>query len=58
MQPWTLRRPEHQHPRWPREKLAFLQEEEAKAADPAQKFQLRKQIEEAQAKILNLGGRP
>lgn len=38
------------------EKLAFLQEQEAAAADPAQKFALRKQIEEARAKILELGG--
>ena len=36
-----------------REKLAFLQEQEALLADPAQRFAVRKQIEEAQAKIQN-----
>ena len=38
------------------EKLAFLEEQEAIVADAAQKFALRKQIEEARAKILELGG--
>ena len=38
------------------EKLGFLMEQEAVAADPAQKFQLRKQIEECRAKIRELGG--
>ena len=38
------------------EKLAFFQEQEAIAADPAQKFTLRKQIEEAQEKVRALGG--
>lgn len=38
------------------EKLAFLQGQEAAAADPAQRFELRKQIEEARARILELGG--
>jgi len=39
-----------------REKLAFLQEQEALLSDPAQRFAVRKQIEEAQAKIQELGG--
>jgi tetratricopeptide (TPR) repeat protein len=38
-----------------KEKLEFLQEQEAIAADPAQKFALRKQIEEAKAKIREHG---
>ncbi|MEM6838762.1 MAG: TIR domain-containing protein [Cyanobacteria bacterium P01_C01_bin.120] len=38
------------------QKLAFLQEQEAIAADAAQKFALKKQIEEAQQKIRELGG--
>ena len=37
-----------------REKLAFLQEQEAVSSDPAQKFALRKQIDEAQKKINEL----
>ncbi|HEX3529664.1 MAG TPA: tetratricopeptide repeat protein [Thermoanaerobaculia bacterium] len=37
-----------------KERLAFLQEEEAIVSDPAQRFTLRKQIEEAQAKIRDL----
>jgi len=36
------------------ERLGFLQEQEAIAADPAQKFALKKQIEEAKAKIEEL----
>jgi len=36
------------------EKLSFLQEQEAITADPAQKFALKKQIEEAKAKIKEL----
>ena len=36
------------------EKLEFLQVEEATASDPAQKFQLRKQIAEAKEKIAEL----
>jgi hypothetical protein len=39
-----------------REKLAYLEEQEAIAADAAQKFALRKQIEEATTKIQQLGG--
>jgi TIR domain len=39
-----------------KEKLTFLQGQEAAAADPAQKFGLRKLIEEARARILELGG--
>ncbi len=39
-----------------REKLEFLLIEEAKAVDAAAKFQIRKQIEEAQAKIQELEG--
>ena len=39
-----------------REKLAFLQVEEAKAVDPDQKFRLRKLIQEAEQKIRELGG--
>jgi hypothetical protein len=38
------------------EKLDYLQQQEAVAADPAQKFALKKQIEEAQEKIRQLGG--
>ena len=38
------------------EKLDFYREQEALAVDPAQKFALRKQIEEAQEKIRELGG--
>ena len=37
-------------------KLAFLQVEEAKAADAEQKFSIHQRIEEAQAKIRELGG--
>ena len=37
------------------EKLEFLQAQEAIVADPSQKFALRKQIEEAQRKIQELG---
>lgn len=40
------------------ERLEFLQVEEAKAADPAQKFSLRKSIEDAKAKIREHGGQP
>jgi hypothetical protein len=39
------------------EKLEFLQQQEAIASDPAQKFALKKQIEEAKQKIQELGGR-
>lgn len=39
-----------------REKLNFLQIEEAKASNPAQKFEIRKQIEEAKERIQDLGG--
>jgi len=39
-----------------REKLDFLEEQEAILADPAQRFALRHQIEEARAKIAELGG--
>lgn len=39
-----------------RERLDFLQQQEAIASDSAQKFTLKKQIEEAQAKIRELGG--
>jgi len=39
-----------------KQKLAFLQEQEAITSDAAQKFTLSKQIEEAQAKIRELGG--
>ncbi len=38
------------------EKLDYLQQQEAMSYDPAQKFTLRKQIEEARAKIRELGG--
>ncbi|MCB1035608.1 MAG: hypothetical protein KDD47_17430 [Acidobacteria bacterium] len=38
------------------ERLEFFLEEEAKAADAAQKFTLRKQIEECREKIRELGG--
>ncbi len=39
-----------------REKLDFLRQQEAVVADPAQKFALSKQIEEATQKIQELGG--
>ena len=39
-----------------REKLYALQNQEAIIADPAQKFALKKQIEEAHEKIRELGG--
>jgi len=39
-----------------REKLSFLQEQDAVTADANQKFALHKQIEEARAKIQELGG--
>ena len=39
-----------------REKLEFLREQEALAVDASQKFALRKQIEEAESKIRELGG--
>ena len=39
-----------------RKKLAFLETEEAKAVDPAQKFKLQEDIAEAKAKIRELGG--
>jgi TIR domain len=39
-----------------KEKLGFLQEQEAILSDPAQKFAVRKQIGEARAKIRELGG--
>ena len=38
------------------EKLVFLLEQEALAVDPAQKFKLRRDIEECRAKIRELGG--
>ena len=38
------------------EKLEFLQRELAICSDPSQRFSLQKQIEEAKAKILELGG--
>lgn len=38
-----------------KEKLEYLQQQEAVTADPAQKFALKKQIEEAQRKIGELG---
>ncbi len=38
------------------EKLAYLEEQEAISADAAQKFSLRKQIEEVTTKIQQLGG--
>ncbi len=45
-----------------RKKLAFLQAEEAKAVDPAQKFKVAEDIAEAKAKLAELGvipvGRP
>jgi len=40
------------------EKLAFLEEQEALAVDPAQKFSLKKQIEEAREKVREQGGGP
>ena len=39
-----------------REKLDFLLEQQAITADPAQKFQLKKAVEEARQKIKELGG--
>jgi len=39
-----------------RQKLAYFEEQEAIASDPAQKFALRHQIEEIHAKIQKLGG--
>lgn len=39
-----------------KEKLEYLREQEAIIADPAQKFALKKQIEEAERKIHELGG--
>ncbi|MGB5770634.1 MAG: hypothetical protein WBM32_12315 [Crocosphaera sp.] len=39
-----------------KEKLAYLQREEAIASDPEQKFQLEKQIQECQQKIKELQG--
>jgi len=39
-----------------KEKLAFLEEQEALAVDGAQKFSLKKQIEEARAKVREHGG--
>jgi hypothetical protein len=43
--------------RWKFGKKSFtFLEEEAKAADPAQKFSLRKSIEEAKTKIRDHGG--
>jgi hypothetical protein len=36
------------------EKLAFFLTEEAKCADPAQKFKIRQEIKEAQAKLEEL----
>ncbi len=39
-----------------RKKLAFLQTEEAKAVDPAQKFKIQQDIAEAKAKIREFGG--
>ena len=41
-----------------REKLDYLQQQEAILADPAQKFTVKKQIEEATQKIKELGGNP
>lgn len=41
---------------WWREKLAYLQKHEVIAVDPAQKFTLKKQIEEAKQKIRELEG--
>ena len=40
-----------------KEKLAFLEEQEAIVADAAQKFTLKEQIEEAREKVRALGGR-
>jgi hypothetical protein len=37
-------------------KLAFLQAEEARAADADQKFSIQQRIEEAKAKVQELGG--
>ena len=39
-----------------KEKAIFLREQEAIASDPVQKFSLKKQIEEAEQKIRELGG--
>lgn len=39
-----------------RDKLDFLQKEEAKSADPEQKFSLKMKIKDAQDKIVELGG--
>ncbi len=39
-----------------KEKLAYFQQQEVIASDPAQKFQLKKQIQECQQKITELGG--
>ena len=39
-----------------RQKLALLQIEEAKVVDPAHKFKIQRDIDEAQAKIRELGG--
>jgi len=39
-----------------RERLGFFQKQEAIAADPAQKFAISNQIQEAKAKISELGG--
>jgi hypothetical protein len=39
-----------------KEKLEYLRSQEAIASDPAQKFALMKQIEEAQVKVRELGG--
>ncbi len=41
-----------------REKLAHLERELAIASDPAQKFSLQHQIEEAKEKIAELSGNP
>jgi len=40
------------------EKLDYLRQQEAIIAYPAQKFSMKKQIEEAQQKIAELGGKP
>ena len=39
-----------------KERLAYFQHQEAIASDPAQKFQLKKQIQQCQQKIQELGG--
>ncbi len=41
-----------------REKIEFLRQQEAITSDPAQKFSLKKQIQEAEAKIAELGEGP